>query len=145
MSLIAQVFLKLLTPKMRLLKRIKGLVSENPSAENLLKNILYFTAPISKIFHKKISYIFFLKKFILKNFLMFSQKKAFVIFWETELSYILFKKFSYILRNGTFQPKNKKLLYFRRELGKTEKQTKHTHSEEISYIPLKKCSSSISG
>ena len=39
MSLIAQVFLKLLTPKMRLLKRIKGLVSENPLAKNVLKNI----------------------------------------------------------------------------------------------------------
>ena len=77
MSLIAQVFLKLLTPKMRLLKRIKGLVSENPSAENLLKNILYFTAPISKIFPKKIH--------------------------SEKLSYVFSKKgFCYILGNGTF-------------------------------------------
>ena len=35
-------------------------------------------------------------------------------------------------------PKIKKLLYFRRELAKPEKQAKKIHSEEISYISLKK-------
>ena len=71
----------------------------------------------------------------IEKFLTFSQKKAFLIFWEMEL----FKKTSYILRNGTFQaqkikkkktqrknflyfekkhssPKLKKLSYFRRKL-----------------------------
>ena len=35
----------------------------------------------------------------IEKFLTFSQKKAFLIFWEMEL----FKKASYILGNGTFQ------------------------------------------
>ena len=46
----------------------------------------------------------------IKKFLIFSQKKAFHIFWEMELSYILGnrnpEKISYISGNGT-------LLFFR--------------------------------
>ena len=42
----------------------------------------------------------------IKKFLIFSQKKAFLIFWEMELSYILGngnpEKISYVSGNGTF-------------------------------------------
>ena len=51
----------------------------------------------------------------IEKFLTFSQKKAFLIFWEMEL----FKKTSYILRNGTFQ---------------AQKIKKKKRSEKISYI-----------
>ena len=49
----------------------------------------------------------------IKKFLIFSQKKAFLIFWGIELSYILgngdLEKIPYISGNGTF-------LYFRKLL-----------------------------
>ena len=53
-----------------------------------------------------------------KNFLIFFSKKAFLIFWEMELSspklkklfYFFKNKFSYILGGSLQKPKNKKNL-----------------------------------
>ena len=78
--------------------------------------------------------IFFPKKLTLKKFLILSQKKVFLIFWEMELSNPKIKRFL------IFSPKKvflifwemkifKKLLYFRRELSELE--IKKKHSEKI--------------
>ena len=75
----------------------------------------------------------------IKKFLIFPQKKAFLIFWETELFYILrnenpekisyiFSKesFSYLSENENLPPqkkkkKKKKIFIFQEELPKSQK------------------------
>ena len=51
----------------------------------------------------------------IKNFLIFSQKKFFMYFWEMELSSPKLKKLSHIFLKKCF-------LHFRRELAKPGKQ-----------------------
>ena len=68
-----------------------------------------FPAPASNFFIKKSRYVFMLKKLILKKFLIFFQRKNFLIFQEIELSspninFFFSKKFfSDILGSITFQ------------------------------------------
>ena len=74
----------------------------------------------------------------IKKFLIFPQKKAFLIFWETELFYILRnenpEKISYIFSKESFSyisenenplpplpPKKKKIFIFQEELLKSQK------------------------
>ena len=55
----------------------------------------------------------------IKRFLIFSQKKAFLIFRETDTP----KKFFIFQETESSNPKLKKLLIFQEELPKPEKQT----------------------
>ena len=63
-----------------------------------------FPDPASKSFPEKNFLYFFLKKEKIKKFVIFSEKKAFLIFRETEL----FKKSSFISGENFPSLKNKK-------------------------------------
>ena len=75
-------------------------------------------------FSLKIFLYFFLKILALKKFLVFSQKNAFLIFREMELSNP---------KNKKFQERSSLFLYFNRKLVKFEKQN---FFEKISFLFL---------
>ena len=91
---------------------------------------MHFLIPASKFFSEKNFLCFLLKKPPMEKFLIFSLKKVFFIFWETELSRPKIKKILIFREMELSSPKLKTILIFQERTCKTWK----TNISYVSYV-----------